>query len=101
MAAAAPMHVTPVDHAAVLVCHLCAIATTRFPSRELGAVVVFHLPLTIVMGVDNLMALITIAVDAVLGRHIHVFSQASWTYTLDHLPETNPLAPFCGTIVLS
>ena len=102
------MNVTPVDHAAAIVCALLGVAKKQHRDRtkeggeEAPAVAVFHLPLTISMPVDDMLAHVADASATLLDRKLRRIGVAgeaaspAWTNLVDTLPDNNPMAPFRG-----
>lgn len=87
-------HLTPVDHAAAYVCQLqqCADIETSRACQ----VVTYHVPVSVVMPVSQLLEQVTEAASRIFDRHLRELSEEQWTIALEHLPHTNPLVPFRG-----
>jgi thioester reductase-like protein len=88
-------HITPVDHAAALVCQLrtCADVETK---SEAPAVAMYHLPLSVQMSACDLMQMVSRASATLFDRDMRELSETQWAVAMKELPDNNPLLPFRG-----
>jgi len=86
-------HLTPVDHAAMYTCHLFTCAEKHTETGHHNTIT-YHLPVTIIMPVQDLLSLVANATEVIFDRNMRELSEERWVAALAELPSVNPLLPF-------